>query len=47
LLRTVDALHLASAVLLGDDLAIFVAYDHRLTDAAQTAGLAVATPGRA
>ncbi len=47
LLRTVDALHLASAVLLGDDLAVFVAYDHRLTDAAQTAGLAVATPGRA
>jgi predicted nucleic acid-binding protein len=47
LLRTLDALHLASAVLLGADLAVFVAYDHRLTCAAQTAGLAVATPGRA
>ncbi|HEX5346441.1 MAG TPA: type II toxin-antitoxin system VapC family toxin [Pseudonocardiaceae bacterium] len=47
LLSSLDALHLASAVLLGDDLAVFVAYDDRLTDAAQTAGLAVATPGRA
>jgi hypothetical protein len=34
-------------VLLGHDLAVFVAYDHRLTIAAQTARLAVATPGRA
>src|SRR5690606_33314817 len=30
LLRTLDALHLASAVLLGSDLSAFVAYDERL-----------------
>lgn len=45
-LRALDALHLASALLLGDALTAFVAYDHRLTDGAQAAGLAVATPGR-
>lgn len=27
-LRTLDAVHLASAVLLRDDLTVFVAYDH-------------------
>ncbi len=46
LLRTLDALHLASAVLLSDELTAFVAYDHRLSDAAKVAGLAVATPGQ-
>jgi predicted nucleic acid-binding protein len=46
MLRTLDALHLASALLLGDALTAFVAYDHRLADGAQAAGLAVATPGR-
>ncbi len=46
MLRTLDALHLASAVLLGDALAAFIAYDQRLTSAAWTAGLVVATPGR-
>jgi uncharacterized protein len=45
LLRTLDALHLASAVLLSDELTAFVAYDQRLTDAARAAGLVVATPG--
>lgn len=45
LLRTLDAPHLASALLLGDDLAAFVAYDHRLGSAARAAGLVVATPG--
>lgn len=45
-LRTLDALHLASAVLLSEDLAVFVAYDHRLAAAAQAAGLVVATPGQ-
>ncbi|MGH3869987.1 MAG: type II toxin-antitoxin system VapC family toxin [Pseudonocardiaceae bacterium] len=47
LLRTLDALHLASAVLLSDELTVFVAYDQRLTSAAQAAGLVVATPGAA
>ena len=46
-LRTLDALHLASALLLGEALTAFVAYDHRLADAARAAGLGVATPGQA
>lgn len=45
LLRTLDALHLASAVLMSEGLTAFVAYDHRLTNAARSAGLIVATPG--
>jgi predicted nucleic acid-binding protein len=45
LLRTPDALHLASAFLLGDALTAFVAYDHRLADAARAASLVVASPG--
>lgn len=45
-LRTLDALHLASAVLLSGELTAFVAYDDRLTDAARNAGLPVAAPGR-
>jgi predicted nucleic acid-binding protein len=47
LLRTLDALHLASALLLGRDLTAFIAYDQRLVDAAHGAGLVVATPGQA
>lgn len=46
LLRTLDALHLASAVLLSEELTVFIAYDHRLAAAAQAAGLVVATPGQ-
>jgi predicted nucleic acid-binding protein len=46
LLCTLDALHLASAVLLGDELTAFIAYDQWLTSAAHTAGLVVATPGQ-
>jgi predicted nucleic acid-binding protein len=46
LLRTLDALHLASAVLLSEELTAFIAYDHRLAAAAQSAGLVVATPGQ-
>jgi predicted nucleic acid-binding protein len=46
LLRTLDALHLASAVLLGEELTAFIAYDRRLAAAAQDAGLVVATPGQ-
>lgn len=45
LLRTLDALHLASAVLLAEHLTAFVAYDHRLAGAAQSEGLPVAAPG--
>lgn len=46
LLRTLDALHLASALLLGDKLTAFVTYDHRLTRAAEAAGLGVLAPGQ-
>lgn len=45
-LRTLDALHLASALLLGEGLTALVAYDRRLADAAQAGGLAVTAPGR-
>jgi predicted nucleic acid-binding protein len=45
-LRTLDALHLASALLLGDALTAFVAYDHRLADAARAAGLVSTAPGQ-
>jgi predicted nucleic acid-binding protein len=46
MLRALDALHLASALLLGEALTAFVAYDHRLAQGAQAAGLAVAAPGQ-
>jgi uncharacterized protein len=45
LLRTLDAIHLASAASLGGDLGGFVAYDARLTQAARTLGMTVFTPG--
>jgi uncharacterized protein len=44
--RSLDALHLASAVLLSKDLIAFIAYDHRLADAAQAIGLVVTIPGQ-
>lgn len=46
-IRSLDAIHLASALGLGPELDAFVAYDRRLADAARAAGLAVAAPGRA
>lgn len=46
LLRTLDTLHLASA-LLGAALTAFVTYDRRLATAARAAGLVVAAPGQA
>lgn len=42
-LRSLDALHLATALEL-DDLAAVVTYDQRMASAASDAGLAVATP---
>ena len=44
-LRSLDALHLASALALDPDLETFVAYDQRLLTAAGAAGLVVAQPG--
>ncbi|HLH99555.1 MAG TPA: type II toxin-antitoxin system VapC family toxin [Acidimicrobiales bacterium] len=43
-LRSPDAIHLATAILLNVDA--MVTYDDRLTDACQDAGLAVLAPGR-
>ncbi|MDO8208900.1 type II toxin-antitoxin system VapC family toxin [Conexibacter sp. CPCC 206217] len=45
LLRSLDAIHLASALSIRADLTTFIAYDHRLSDAAAAAGLTLATPG--
>lgn len=44
-LRALDALHLATALELGDDLDAFVTYDRRLADAAKRAELQVLAPG--
>lgn len=44
-LRSLDAIHLASALLLRDELEAFVAYDEQLLDAASALGLRVASPG--
>lgn len=43
-LRSLDAIHLATAQLLGQDLSTFVAYDLRLADAARRLGHRVAAP---
>ncbi len=43
-LRTLDSLHLATAMSLGADLDGFVTYDRRLAEAAAAAGLAVLAP---
>jgi hypothetical protein len=43
-LRALDAIHLASALALGDELTTFVCYDARLSDAARAAGLPVVAP---
>ncbi|MCX9191376.1 VapC toxin family PIN domain ribonuclease [Carbonactinospora thermoautotrophica] len=43
--RTLDAIHLASAALLGPALTAFVTYDKRLRQAAEQAGNPVVAPG--
>jgi predicted nucleic acid-binding protein len=43
-LRTLDAIHLATALSLGDDLSAVCAYDSRLADAAASAGIEVLSP---
>ena len=45
-LRSLDALHLASAMLLREDLTAFVAYDAALAGSAGDAGLVIVSPGR-
>ncbi|MGC5166712.1 type II toxin-antitoxin system VapC family toxin [Luteimicrobium sp. DT211] len=44
-LRSLDALHLASALHLGDELDALVTYDERLALAAEAYGVAVVAPG--
>ena len=43
-LRTLDAIHIASALALGSELDAFVTYDDRLADAARSVGLPVVRP---
>lgn len=43
-LRSLDALHLATALEIGDDLEGVVAYDERLISASRAASLVVVTP---
>jgi len=45
LLRSLDAIHLVSALSLGDDLAGLVTYDNRLADGAVSSAVTVHRPG--
>ena len=44
-LRTLDALHVASAQALGESLDVLITYDRRMFDVAHAVGLPVAAPG--
>ena len=44
-LRTSDAIHLATAILMGDELTAFVCYDERLATAASASRLSAVAPG--
>jgi uncharacterized protein len=44
-LRTLDAIHLATALSLGRDLDVVITYDQRLSAAASRVGLTVSSPG--
>jgi predicted nucleic acid-binding protein len=44
-LRTLDAIHLADAQILGDSLDTLIAYDKRMLDVARAAGLPAVAPG--
>lgn len=43
-LRSLDAIHVATAAAIGDDLSVIVTYDERMIDAASLMGLRTATP---
>lgn len=45
-LRSLDAVHLATALAIGEDDLEFVTYDERLADAARANGITVVQPGR-
>ena len=44
-LRSLDAIHLATALSIRDRVGVVFCYDERLADAAMSAGLVVARPG--
>ena len=46
LLRSIDAIHIATALAIADDQLEFVTYDDRQADAARAVGLQVVQPGR-
>lgn len=46
-LRTLDAIHVASALALGDELTEIITYDRRMQAAATAVGVAWAAPGQA
>lgn len=46
-LRSLDAIHLATALSIGERLGVMFCYDERLAGAAESAGLVVARPGAA
>jgi predicted nucleic acid-binding protein len=43
-LRSLDALHLATALSIRDEIGVFVTYDERLGDVAEAQGLTVSRP---
>ena len=44
-IRTLDAVHVASAQAIGDTLACLVSYDKRMLDIAHSVGMPIAAPG--
>ena len=46
-LRTLDAVHIASAQTIGDSLEVLVTYDRRMLEAARSLGLPAEAPGLA
>jgi hypothetical protein len=44
LLRSLDSLHVAAALEIGDELEGLVTYDRRLTESAQALGIGVVAP---
>ena len=45
-LRSIDAVHIATALAIGDKELAFITYDERQAEAARAAGLKVVQPGR-
>lgn len=44
-LKTLDAIHVATAELLGDELLSFITYDRQMASVARSVGLPVVSPG--